>query len=269
MQPGNVFSEQSPSMAFIEVRQVTKTYQTRGEPVAALMPISFDVQAGEFVSIVGPSGCGKSTLMLLLAGLLEYSSGEIFINGHKVTKPQTDIGIVFQSAVLVDWRNVLDNVLLQIEMRQLPTKNYKARALELLASVGLSGFEKRYPYELSGGMQQRTSICRALIHDPLLLLMDEPFGALDALTREQIRADLEHLMMSTRKTVVFVTHSIPEAIQLSDRVIVMGPRPGYVESIIDIELPRPRSVEVRSDQRYLHYQQQITDIFFARGVLRR
>ncbi len=207
--------------------------------------------------------------MLLLAGLLDYSSGEISINGHKVTKPQTDIGIVFQNAVLVDWRNVLDNVLLQIEMRRLPTKAYRPRALELLASVGLNGFEQRYPYELSGGMQQRTSICRALIHDPLLLLMDEPFGALDALTREQIRVDLEHLMMSTRKTVIFVTHSIPEAIQLSDRVIVMGPRPGYIETIIDIDLPRPRSINVRSDRRYLDYQQQITDIFFAKGILSR
>jgi len=256
-------------MAFIEVKQVSKTYETRGEPVLALTPVSFEVQAGEFVSIVGPSGCGKSTLMLMIAGLLEYSSGEIMINGNKVTKPQTDVGIVFQNAVLVDWRNVLDNVLLQIEMRKLSAKDYKPRALELLESVGLNGFEKRYPFELSGGMQQRTSICRALIHDPLLLLMDEPFGALDALTREQIRVDLEHLMMSTRKTVLFVTHSIPEAIQLSDRVIVMGPRPGYIETIIDIDLPRPRSVEVRSDQRYLQYQQEITDIFFAKGILSR
>lgn len=253
---------------FIEIKQVSKIYETRGAPVMALTPIDLNVQSGEFISIVGPSGCGKSTLMLMVAGLLGTTTGEITIQDRRVTEPQTDIGIVFQNAVLVDWRTVLGNVLLQVEMRNLPVEKYKARAHELLESVGLGGFEDRFPYELSGGMQQRTSICRALVHDPPLLLMDEPFGALDALTREQIRVDLEHLWMSTRKTVLFVTHSIDESIQLSDRVVVMGPRPGYIEKILTIDLPRPRSVSMREDPRYLQYQHEITNIFFAKGVLR-
>jgi len=163
---------------------------------------------------------------------------------------------------------VLGNVLLQVEMRGLPTKQYLPRALELIKQVGLEGFEHRYPYELSGGMQQRTALCRALVHDPPLLLMDEPFGALDALTREQIRVDLEQLWMNTQKTIIFVTHSIPEAIQLSDRVIVMGPRPGHIEQILTIDLPRPRSVRVREMPAYLAYQHEIMEIFFQRGVLR-
>lgn len=255
-------------MGIIDIRGVSKVYQTRTEPVTALTPIDLSIEEGEFLSIVGPSGCGKSTLLLMLAGLLNTTSGTVHINGRQVVAPQTDIGIVFQNPVLVDWRTVLGNVLLQIEMRSLPIKQYEPRARELLDSVGLNGFEERYPYELSGGMQQRTSICRALVHDPPLLLMDEPFGALDALTREQIRVDIERLWMRTRKTVLFVTHSIAEAIQLSDRVVVMGPRPGYIEKILTIDLPRPRLVSVREDPRYLQYQHDITEVFFARGVLR-
>lgn len=253
---------------FIQIRDVSKIYPTRDGLVQALTPISLDVQYGEFVSIVGPSGCGKSTLMLMVAGLIDRSSGQITINGRVVNAPQTEIGIVFQNAALVDWRTVLGNVLLQVEMRGLSVKSYVPRALELLKRVGLEGFEHRYPYELSGGMQQRTSLCRSLIHDPPLLLMDEPFGALDALTREQIRVDLEQLWMATQKTILFVTHSIPEAIQLSDRVVVMGPRPSHIEAVIQINLPRPRSVRVREMPEYLAYQQEITEIFFKRGVLK-
>jgi NitT/TauT family transport system ATP-binding protein len=254
-------------MAFIDIDGVSKVYQTRHEPVHALTPISLQVEEGEFVSIVGPSGCGKSTLLLMVAGLLDVTSGSIRLGGKPVTAPQTDVGIVFQAPVLVDWRTVLGNVLLQVELRGRAPKLFEAEARALLKSVGLEGFEDRHPYELSGGMQQRTSICRALVHNPPLLLMDEPFGALDALTREQIRVDIERLWMQTRKTVLFVTHSIAESIQLSDRVVVMGPRPGYIERIMTIDLPRPRSLSMRESTRYLDYQHEITDVFFARGVL--
>jgi NitT/TauT family transport system ATP-binding protein len=230
--------------------------------------MDLQVQQSEFISIVGPSGCGKSTLLLLVAGLLEYEEGEIKIDEKLVDKPQTDIGIVFQTPVLVDWRDVLGNVLLQIEMRKLKTADYLERAKELLESVGLTDFQKRYPYELSGGMQQRTAFCRALIHNPPLVLMDEPLGALDAMTREQLRVDLEQLWLKTKKTVLFVTHSIPESIQLSDRVVVFTPRPGLVECVIDIELPRPRTMAVRESPEFQRYVHQLTDIFMGFGVLK-
>ncbi len=252
----------------ISLRQLTKVYESRTGPVKALGPLDLDVKQGEFISIVGPSGCGKSTLLLMMAGLLDITSGTIELNGRLVTGPQTDIGIVFQSPVLVDWRNVLGNVLLQVEMRKLKTSAYEQRARDLLKSVGLQDFETRYPYELSGGMQQRTAFCRALIHDPPLILMDEPLGALDAMTREQLRVDLEHLWMQTRKTVVFVTHSISESVQLSDRVVVFSPRPGLVDRIIDIGLPRPRSFDVREGPEYNHYVHEITNIFMNYGVLK-
>lgn len=252
----------------ITIKGLKKVYQSRIGPVHALGPIDLSVRQGEFVSIVGPSGCGKSTLLLLVAGLLEYEAGEIKINDLLVNKPQTDIGIVFQTPVLVDWRDVLGNVLLQIEMRKLKTADYLNRARGLLASVGLSDFEKRYPFELSGGMQQRTAFCRALIHDPPLVLMDEPLGALDAMTREQLRVDLEQLWLKTKKTVLFVTHSIPESIQLSDRVVVFTPRPGLIERIIDIDLPRPRTMAVRESPEFQHYVHELTSIFMGFGVLK-
>lgn len=250
------------------VNDVTKVYQSRTGPVHALGPVSLSVKQGEFISIVGPSGCGKSTLMLMIAGLLDITAGKIEINGKPVDAPQTDIGIVFQSPVLVDWRTVMGNVLLQVEMRKLKTADYIQRAKELLQSVGLEEFEKRYPYELSGGMQQRTAFCRALVHDPPLILMDEPLGALDAMTREQLRVDLEHLWMQTRKTVIFVTHSITESVQLSDRVVVFSPRPGRIDRIIDVNLPRPRSFEVRESADYNQYVHQITNIFMGYGVFK-
>lgn len=252
----------------INIHQVQKVYRSRTGPVHALGPIDLDVHEGEFISILGPSGCGKSTLLLLVAGLLEYEAGEIKIEGKVVNRPQTEIGIVFQTPVLVDWRDVLGNVLLQIEMRNLKTESYIDRAKHLLASVGLEGFEHRYPFELSGGMQQRTAFCRALIHDPHLILMDEPLGALDAMTREQLRIDLEQLWLETRKTVLFVTHSIPESIQLSDRVVVFTPRPGKIAKVIEINLPRPRSMKVRESQEFQHYVRELTEIFMGFGVLR-
>src|SRR4029077_7007510 len=206
----------------------------------ALDRIDLTVPRGEFVAIVGPSGCGKSTLLRIIAGLLRHTSGSVLLDGREVTGAQTDLGIVFQSPVLLEWRNILGNVMLQLELRGLDPKDYAARAHELLGKVGLSEFHDRRPRELSGGMRQRAAIVRALIHDPPLLLMDEPFGALDALTREQMRIDLEELWMQTGKTVLFITHSIDEAGLLADRVIEMSPRPGRIGQVHGIASP-PRA----------------------------
>ena len=252
----------------IELAGVSKTYASSDGPVAALESISLDVARGEFVSILGPSGCGKSTLLLIVAGLLPASAGQVRLAGRPVTRPQTEIGIVFQNPVLLDWRSVLRNVLLQVESRGLDVAAYRPKARDLLRSVGLGGFEDKYPFELSGGMRQRTAICRALIHDPPLLLMDEPFGALDALTREQMRVDIERLWLGTRKTVLFITHSISESVLLSDRVVVMSPRPGRVDGVFEIALPRPRHLAVQESAGFSRYIKAITDLFLARGVLR-
>ena len=233
----------------------------------ALDRIDLRVDLGEFVAVVGPSGCGKSTLLRLIAGLIPPSAGRITIDGRIVAGPETQLGIVFQKPILLEWRTVLGNVLLQAEMRRLDVSAYLERARRLLAAVGLEDFEDRYPHELSGGMQQRAAIVRALIHDPSLLLMDEPFGALDALTREQMRIDLEELWLSTQKTVIFITHSIDEAVLLSDRVLVMSPRPGRIEKIIDVDLPRPRGLEARALAKFDEAVAAITGIFLARGVL--
>ena len=250
---------------------VTKTYR-RGHGATArethaLEAVDLAIHEGEFLAIVGPSGCGKSTLLRIVAGLHLPSSGEARVGGRLVDRPQTDVGIVFQSPVLLDWRNALDNVLVQIELRGLDVRAYRERALRLLAQVGLADFADRFPHELSGGMRQRVAIARALIHDAPLLLMDEPFGALDALTREQMRLDLEALWMSTRKTVVFITHSIDEAVLLADRVVVMSPRPGRIERVIDIAMPRPRGLDARRHPVFVDATERITEIFLARGVL--
>jgi NitT/TauT family transport system ATP-binding protein len=254
---------------FITIEQVTKVYPTKDGPLHALGPVDLAVGRGEFVAIVGPSGCGKSTLLLLTAGLLDYTSGRITVEGSEVRAPRTDVGIVFQTPALAEWRDVLGNVLLQLEMRRLDARTYRERAHDLLASVGLGGFERRYPFELSGGMQQRTAFCRALVHDPPLVLMDEPLGALDALTREQLRTDLERLWMQTGKTVLFVTHSITESVQLADRVVVMSPRPGLIDRVVPIELPRPRTIEVREGAEFQRCVHEITEVFLNRGVLTR
>jgi NitT/TauT family transport system ATP-binding protein len=219
------------------------------------------------VSLVGPSGCGKSTLLLMIAGLLTGTTGEVRVGGRPVRGPETNIGMVFQNHVLVDWRTVLGNVLLQIDLRGLRRRDYVGAARELLASVGLGDFTERYPYELSGGMQQRTAFCRALIHDPPLILMDEPLGALDAMTREQLRADLERLWMHKKKTVIFVTHAIEEAVQLSDTVVVISPRPGQVVREIAIELARPRTLEVCETPQFHAHVAEIRRIFFGYGVI--
>jgi len=255
------------SETFIRVENVSKTFVTRDETVEAIREVSLDVKKGEFVAILGPSGCGKSTLMLIIAGLLNATQGTVFVGEKQVTGPQTDVGIVFQRPVLLDWRKTLGNVLIQVELRRLNPKDYEERALRLLISAGLEGFENKYPFELSGGMQQRVSICRALVHNPHLLMMDEPFGALDALTREQMRIDVERLIVEEQKTVLFVTHSIPEAVQLADRVIVMGPRPSVIERNMIIDLPRPRHRAIQASRQFSDYVNDITNLFMQRGIL--
>jgi NitT/TauT family transport system ATP-binding protein len=253
---------------FVRMDQVTKVYGTHSKSVHAVDKLSLDIAPGEFLSIVGPSGCGKSTLLLMCAGLVPYTSGTITINNTAVEKPYTDLGIVFQDAVLLDWRRVIDNLMLQVEIRKLDKKSYLARAEDLLNLVGLKGFERRFAFELSGGMRQRVSICRALLHDPPMLLMDEPFGALDALTRDQLNLDLQSIWLRSRKTVMFITHSIMEAVFLSDRVIVMSARPGKIERILKIDLPRPRRLAIRETSAFGRYTKEIRDVFSSLGILR-
>jgi NitT/TauT family transport system ATP-binding protein len=256
-----------PGAAAIALHNATKTYGTGSGRVPAIEAIDLDIPEASFVAIVGPSGCGKSTLMRLVAGLVPATSGTLHVFGKAVTGPLNDIGIVFQQPILLDWRDVLGNVLFQIDMRGLDVAAHTPRALDLLRQVGLADFAGKRPYELSGGMKQRTAIARALVHEPPLLMMDEPFGALDALTREQMRLDLEQLWMTTRKTVLFITHSIDEAVLLADRVVVMSPRPGRIERIIEIDIPRPRGLGGRKHPRFHEINDAITQIFLARGVL--
>jgi NitT/TauT family transport system ATP-binding protein len=250
----------------IDARGVSKTFGGGARPVVALSSVDLTVASGEFITIVGPSGCGKSTLLRIIAGLSKPTTGTVTTPGGVVTAPMTDVGVVFQSPVLLDWRNILDNVLIQFELRGLRADTYADRARALLGAVGLGDFLDRYPRELSGGMRQRAAIARALVHNPSLLLMDEPFGALDALTREQMRVDLEELWMHAPKTVLFVTHGIDEAVLLADRVVVMSPRPGVIEQIIPVDIPRPRGLDTRSNPEFLRIAEQITQIFLARGV---
>jgi NitT/TauT family transport system ATP-binding protein len=253
----------------ISVRGVRKVFGSEGTGTVALEKVDLDIAAGEFVAVVGPSGCGKSTLLRLISGLLPATAGDISVHGRPVRGPIIDCGIVFQQPILLEWRTVLENVLFNIDMRGLDPAAYRPQALQLLEAVGLRDFADKRPYELSGGMKQRVAIARALVHEPPLLLMDEPFGALDALTREQMRLDLEHLWLKTKKTVLFITHSIDEAVLLSDRVVVMSPRPGRIETILEIDLPRPRGLAARKDARFSTVAESITEIFLAHGVLSR
>ena len=229
----------------IRLDHVEKTYRTRrGELVPALDDITLEVGENEFVTLVGPSGCGKSTLLKLVAGLVPLTRGRIHIRDQVVHEPFPDVGFVFQQPVLLPWRSVLDNVLFSVEMLGLDPRQYRKPAGDLLELTGLAGFEHRYPRELSGGMQQRVAICRALLPDPSLLLMDEPFGALDAMTREEMSLELLRIWDERRKTILFVTHSIPEAILLADRVVVMTPRPGRIARVLTVDLPRPRTISL-------------------------
>src|SRR5919206_212102 len=234
----------------IAVRHLWKLYGGGPDAVTALQDIDFAVGNGEFVSVVGPSGCGKSTLLKILAGLMPASEGEALLNNVPIAGPRKDIGVVFQSPVLFPWRSVLANVLLPVDVQQLGRERMTQRALELLTLVGLQGFEHRYPWELSGGMQQRVALVRALIHDPALLLMDEPFGALDALTREAMNVELQRIWLERRKTVLFVTHSTTEAVFLADRVLVMTQRPGRIGDLLTVDIPRPRSLDVMNTERF-------------------
>ncbi len=257
--------KQAAARAHVEFAGLEKRYQTRDGEVLALDGVSFKVAAGEFVSIVGPSGCGKSTLLKIALGVVPYSGGAVRLSGVPVAGPQLGAGMVFQTAALPPWRRIVDNVLLPIEILNKPRRDYVAKAHQLLAMVGLEGFERKLPHELSGGMQQRVSICRALIHDPDLLLMDEPFGALDALTREVMQTELLRIWAETHKTVLFVTHSIDEAVLLSDRVIVLSARPGKVAEDLTIDLPRPRGAAARSLARFQDYAQHLRGLLGVAG----
>lgn len=254
--------------AAIEADVVVKTFDTADGQVQALAGLDFRIEPGEFVSLIGPSGCGKSTLMLIAAGLIPATTGEIRIDGIRLDRPLTDVGIVFQDHLLLDFRTALDNVLLQAQVRGQPMVEARTRALDLLAKLGLAGAANRYPRQLSGGMRQRVSIARALIHSPSILLMDEPFGALDALTRTQMRHDLEVLWLETAKTVLFITHSIDEAIGLSDRVLVMSASPGRIVDEIKIDLPRPRPAHLGEYPSFDAYAERIHATFRRLGVIR-
>ena len=238
------------SGGFIASLRAGKSYETRSGPVHAVADASFSADEGQFISLLGPSGCGKSTLLMMLAGLETPSSGELRLAGAGVSGPRSDTGVIFQDATLLPWRSVLDNVLFPIEILKLPMAQYRERAMELIARVGLAGFESKRPHELSGGMRQRVAICRALVHDPKVLLMDEPFSALDAITRDQMNVVLSEMLERYRKTVVFVTHSIREAVYLSDRVLVMGGRPSSIVLDLTIPFPRPRAFEIEETQEF-------------------
>jgi len=246
---------------------VQKTYATRAGPVHALAEIDFAIRDGEFVTVVGPSGCGKSTLLKILAGLLPASRGRVLLRGTPIDRPSKDIGVVFQAPVLLPWRTVMQNVLLPAELHHLERTSARQRADELLQMTGLAGFADRYPYELSGGMQQRVAIARALVHQPALLLMDEPFGALDAMTREHMNLELQRIWLETAKTIVFITHSIPEAVFLADRVFVMTARPGRIVDVVHVELPRPRPFELMSSPAFCDHLTHIRGYFQAKGAI--
>jgi NitT/TauT family transport system ATP-binding protein len=243
----------------LSIRELKKIFTTRDGELEALGSVSFDVFPGEFVTLVGPSGCGKTTLLKIVAGLLEKSAGSIDVDREHFD-PTRDVGFVFQKALLLHWRRVLDNVLLPVEILKMDRSVQRKNAEHLLELVGLKGFERSYPRELSGGMQQRVSIARALIHNPKLLLMDEPFGALDALTRERMNLELLRIWQEAKKTVLFVTHGIGEAVFLSDRVIVLSARPSRMIKALDIELPRPRTLEVRTSPEFGKYSLEIYNL---------
>lgn len=253
--------------ATVEIEAITKVFGSGDDAVHALGPVDLTIDSGEFVALLGPSGCGKSTLMLMIAGLLERSAGEIRVDGDPVEGPRTDIGIMFQDNTLVPWRSVRGNVELQLELRGLDVQDRRQRVDELIGQVSLTEFQHRAPYELSGGMQQRAAFCQALVHDPETVLLDEPLGKLDALTREAIRMDLQALWLRKKPTVVFVTHSIEEAVQLSNRVCVITPRPGRIDRVLDIDLPWPRDLDVKSSPDFAALVREIQGVFHAYGIL--
>jgi NitT/TauT family transport system ATP-binding protein len=243
---------------FIHLAGVKKVYRTRGKEFLAVSQATFDVEEGELVALVGPSGCGKTTLLKILAGLHAYEAGEVRIgSAAQPFDPSRDIGMVFQQPLLLKWRRVIDNVLLPAEILGLPMAQSRERARDLLALVGLQGAEDKYPYELSGGMQQRASIARALVHDPKLILMDEPFGALDALTREKMNLELLRIWQTAKKTIVFVTHGITEAVFLGTRVIVLTSGPARMADNFLVDLPHPRTLDMKTQEKFGDYTRRI------------
>jgi NitT/TauT family transport system ATP-binding protein len=251
----------APRTASLAVRGLDLVYASSRGPVQALQQLSFEVDAGAFVSVLGPSGCGKSTLLKLASGLLRPSGGSIELAGRAVEGPRREVGIVFQQPTLLPWKNVLDNVLVPVRAMRGDVAAARGRALELLRMVRLEAFTKHYPHELSGGMQQRVGIARALVHDPAVLLMDEPFAALDAMTRENMMVELQRIWAGTAKSVLFITHSIPEAVFLSDRVVVLSPRPGRVLQTLEIDLPRPRTIDTMGSPRFAALCNELRQVF--------
>jgi NitT/TauT family transport system ATP-binding protein len=246
----------------INCQGLNKSYAVRiGEPVVALSNLNIQIPTSDFVVVVGPSGCGKSTLLRLLAGLDKKTTGAIELGGTPIDGPRKDIGIVFQTPTLLAWRTVLENIMLPIDVLDLKRSAYLGRAEQLIDMVGLKGFEKKYPWELSGGMQQRVAICRSLINEPRLLLMDEPFGALDAFTRESMNIELEKIWLTTRQTILLITHSIPEAVFLGTRVAVMSPRPGTIADILPIDLSRPRTLDMTTSPKFGEHVRHVRSVF--------
>jgi NitT/TauT family transport system ATP-binding protein len=253
---------------FLEIKNVAKTYRSARGDVVALEDINLTIHASEFISILGPSGCGKTTLLRCLAGLDQPSAGTIAIGGKTVVGPPDNLGVVFQRDVLLEWRTVLENVLLPVEVYRLKLSEWRPRALQSLETLGLAGFEHRYPWELSGGMRQRVAICRALLLNPSLMLMDEPFGALDAMTRDELNLELQRIWMAHSKTVVFVTHSISEAVFLADRVVVMSRSPGRLADVINVDLARPRELAVRETSEFARLIRKARLLFEQMGLMR-
>jgi NitT/TauT family transport system ATP-binding protein len=251
-------------MPTIEVNKVSKTYRSGGRTTTALAEVDLALRQNEFVTLVGPSGCGKSTLLKIIGALIKPSRGSVAYDGEIVDRPQRNVGIAFQEPALLPWRSVLDNVLLPAEILRLDMAEARRHAGELLRLSGLEGFEHHDPHELSGGMQHRVAICRALITRPAVLLMDEPFAALDAMTREDLAFELLRIWDRDKKTVVFVTHSISEAILLADRVVAMSARPGRIAKIIDIDLPRPRSIDLEFTAQFKNYSEQVRSVIYNR-----
>jgi len=252
---------------YLDIDNVSKIYDSTGGAFTAVDALSLQIAQSEFVSILGPSGCGKSTLLKCVAGLEAPSSGQIRIKGQAMNGPPQKMGIVFQRDALADWRTVLQNVMLVAEFRGKKRRDVEPRARELLEKFGLERFVDKFPWELSGGMRQRASICRALLDDPELLLMDEPFGALDAMTRDQLNIELQSIWSETKKTVMFITHGISEAVFLSDRVVVMSRNPGRVVEVMSINLPRPRKLIMRESPEFVKCVSQIQSLFMSLGVL--
>jgi NitT/TauT family transport system ATP-binding protein len=266
--PSSTAAAGPAAACLVRIDNLQKVYKTRdGNEIHALKDVDLTICEREFVSIVGPSGCGKTTLLKILSGVLGRSSGEILVSGRPHDGPSRDIGVVFQSPVLLPWKTVLQNVMVPIQVQRRPTIEFETRARQLIAMVGLRGFEDKYPNELSGGMQQRVGICRALVHNPSFLLMDEPFGALDAMTREAMNEELQRIWQESQKTVLLVTHSIPEAVYLADRVVVMTPRPGRVVDVIRIDLPRPRQLAMHNTPEFGRYVAAIRSHFGSIGSL--